>query len=449
MHEDGESRERGRQVGCGTWSLMFAGLIIGSVVVTIILVSASFQTRIDANLARVREAGEPVTAEELHAFYEAPAPEDDTTQLWLDATAPFETPAFESAAEEMLILGRDGDVPLPGDPWPDLDATKQFLKDYQASLDLLHEAAERGGAAHFFLEFELGFEIDLEEIGRLRTAARLLALEANVRAHEGDAHASAKSIHAMLMAGRSLETIPEVVSQLIRFALGGMAEDELHRLLPVLEFSEEDLRRLQDDLRAEDFGDGLRRALIGERVKILQTFETMNGEAYGVWGLTRGPDRRLTLDFFEQAVAAAEQPWPEALKAAEAAAQEVDNASSGSAWRDILYLTTSLFAPTTKPLFVAAARATAQRDATDAVIGIELFRRRNGSIPETLDELVPEFLPQVPIDPFDGQPLRYVVKPDRYVIYSVSFDGVDDGGVEEENFSEPDLVFEVRLGEGE
>lgn len=35
---------------------------------------------------------------------------------------------------------------------------------------------------------------------------------------------------------------------------------------------------------------------------------------------------------------------------------------------------------------------------------------------------------QVPSDPFDNQPLRYVPKGDKFVIYSVGDNGVDDGG---------------------
>jgi hypothetical protein len=34
----------------------------------------------------------------------------------------------------------------------------------------------------------------------------------------------------------------------------------------------------------------------------------------------------------------------------------------------------------------------------------------------------------VPVDPYDGQPLRYKLKQDGVVIYSVGHDGVDNGG---------------------
>ncbi len=55
---------------------------------------------------------------------------------------------------------------------------------------------------------------------------------------------------------------------------------------------------------------------------------------------------------------------------------------------------------------------------------------RAAGLPENLNELVPQFLPTVLADPFDGQPLRYHRLAKGYVIYSVGQDGHDDGGRE-------------------
>jgi hypothetical protein len=40
-------------------------------------------------------------------------------------------------------------------------------------------------------------------------------------------------------------------------------------------------------------------------------------------------------------------------------------------------------------------------------ISIERFKLKYKKLPEKLDELVPEFMPDVPLDPFDEKPLRY------------------------------------------
>jgi hypothetical protein len=42
--------------------------------------------------------------------------------------------------------------------------------------------------------------------------------------------------------------------------------------------------------------------------------------------------------------------------------------------------------------------------------------------------LVPQYLASVPVDPFDGLPVRYKVLPTGYVVYSLGTNGKDDGG---------------------
>ena len=54
----------------------------------------------------------------------------------------------------------------------------------------------------------------------------------------------------------------------------------------------------------------------------------------------------------------------------------------------------------------------------------------HGSYPNELAELAPNFLPEVPKDPIDGSPIRYL-KDDtngRYKLYSIGMDAVDHGG---------------------
>ncbi len=45
-----------------------------------------------------------------------------------------------------------------------------------------------------------------------------------------------------------------------------------------------------------------------------------------------------------------------------------------------------------------------------AMAALELYRDRYGDYPESLEALVPEFLTQVPLNPFDGKPLRYEIQ---------------------------------------
>ena len=73
-------------------------------------------------------------------------------------------------------------------------------------------------------------------------------------------------------------------------------------------------------------------------------------------------------------------------------------------------------------------------EATRTAFAIERFRlAHEQALPHALPELVPAYLPAVPRDPFDEQPLRFKKLPRGYVVYSIGPEGVDDGGTERTN----------------
>ncbi len=75
-------------------------------------------------------------------------------------------------------------------------------------------------------------------------------------------------------------------------------------------------------------------------------------------------------------------------------------------------------------------RVRAHLELAKAALAIERCRLATGQVPEKLEELVPQYLEQVPIDPFDGQPVRYRRTQPGYVLYRVDTDGQDNGGRE-------------------
>jgi hypothetical protein len=62
------------------------------------------------------------------------------------------------------------------------------------------------------------------------------------------------------------------------------------------------------------------------------------------------------------------------------------------------------------------------------MLAAERYRLEHGKWPETIAELVPQFLDSVPLDPFDGQPLRWRRREGGMVVYSIGNDLADDGG---------------------
>jgi hypothetical protein len=77
----------------------------------------------------------------------------------------------------------------------------------------------------------------------------------------------------------------------------------------------------------------------------------------------------------------------------------------------------------------SALKGIAAERCTMTAIAAERFRLRSDQWPESLEELVnAELLAAVPLDPFDGQPVRWKKSAEGRIIYSVGVNLVDDGG---------------------
>jgi hypothetical protein len=76
--------------------------------------------------------------------------------------------------------------------------------------------------------------------------------------------------------------------------------------------------------------------------------------------------------------------------------------------------------------------------ALQTIAALRAWRDKHGDLPDTLDTLVPEYLAAIPLDAFDGKPLRYSAA--RHALWSVGDDLVDAGGGDSDaprNLSEP------------
>ena len=428
---------------------LLAVLLLLVLAAAVIMFSRRASSRVENELAKIRQAGQPASAAELEEHYQLPPEQEDTTPLWLQATRPLGTDAFRADAGELPIVGTgESEIPPPGEPWGDLEAAEALLQKYAASLELMHKAAKLGGAARYPTDFSLGFGMLLDHVQHLRGGARLLSLQAHVRAHRGDGHGAAESIHAIFMLAQSLEREPILVSHLVQIACDSIAREQLRLLLPTVAFPEEDLVGLQEDLRGIDYHEGLHEAMLCERVAGIEVFEDPSSLEFEVpagrfWRFTQRGGFVFYLQHMGRLVDAALKPWPQALQAAEQAeAQLEDLVHNMSLPTKLTHIIPALLAPAVGAVFTATARNVASNDAADAAIAVERFRRKYGKLPERLEELVPQFLPQVLTDPYDGKPLRYIAREDEYLIYAVGPNRIDDGGIDDGS-GEPDVVFRV------
>ncbi|MCC5850771.1 MAG: hypothetical protein JJU29_22000 [Verrucomicrobia bacterium] len=73
-----------------------------------------------------------------------------------------------------------------------------------------------------------------------------------------------------------------------------------------------------------------------------------------------------------------------------------------------------------------AFRQQAENRATILVTALQLHLREQGELPQSLQDLVPAYLAEIPEDPYDGQPFRY--DRDKAIVYAIGENLVDNGG---------------------
>lgn len=84
-------------------------------------------------------------------------------------------------------------------------------------------------------------------------------------------------------------------------------------------------------------------------------------------------------------------------------------------------------------LLIHAAEAEARRRIVLAALALERFHKKHQAYPESLNQLVPEFLSHPPQDFMDGKPLRYRQENNSFQLWSVGIDCAEGGGGKVEN----------------
>lgn len=421
------------------WFLAAAVLLVCLIVGALWYRHAAADWAVEAALERIRAAGEPVTLADLRALYEKLPGDPEAATLYLNAFDLLEKAPFTQHEMDILRLPIVGDAsweaPRPGEPWEWLKRVEQFLEENAEALAILHEVASRGHPARY--EFDPNYGSFPSEVKAAGFASRALALEAEVRLYQGDPDGAAESAHAILMVGRSHES---------KFALDSLfgaanfpliidstALSSVPRILEDGGASTRALIQLQADLRNTDSRESLRLALFGRRVDGIRmfrksSFSGVTSVGGGHWIQATQRDFASYLLDMEQLVNASQLPWPKALDVASAITKRQSHQNKIPVVDVTVYNLSSDLIGFLYRCFWAACEHSCESKVADTAIAVQLYSRRHGRYPERLDQLVPEFLPEVPEDPFLGEPLRYVVEENGYAVYSVGQDGIDDGG---------------------
>ena len=393
----------------------------------------------EQEVARVQAAGQPMSAKQLYAHHRVPEGVADTTAAWQAALGSFDPRQFSTDGRMLPFVGEsDKDHFRPGKVGSELNAAEEFLKAYDTTLQATLAAAKQPGECRHPVKFEDGVSALAQSTQQMRTLLRLLALNLRVRACQGNIDGAIESLDAMFAASDTIAHQLTSVEQLVRMATLGMALSEAEFLLNEVKLTDEQLARVAQRIATSDVQAGFAEGLLGERALGYLSYDQLPSLPFGT-------DRLKYLEVMSQAIAASREQFPQGREHFQkVVAQFTQEQAAAGPLGTQKYVLTAQLIPSLTASFDATARSLAYQRAVLAAIAAQRYRLKTGQFPWQLADLVPDFLPAVPQDPFDGQPLRMLTRAGELIICSVGKNEKDDHADNSpDNSGEPDVV--VRL----
>jgi len=368
------------------------------------------------------------------------------------------TQAAAALAAAPDLTAADG--PLETDPDVASPAVGALLARHAGLLDTIRRAADRP-ACRFPRDWTRpSIDMLLAEVQGCRTEGRLLALAARHEAAEGKPAAVLADAVRIGRIGRQVGSEPILISHLVGIAIDATALSVVAEILPTL--SAADAPLLDDpalrDLVAStpslvraingeeafglsifaNFADGrqgidrLGRLAGDPNVAILpkeEPFSLLTEPLSAVWRAFILPadiaGYRRRFEAYRQLVTGGvdqSRTWPQTQKQIDGIEAEIRRTGPDG-------FLSRLIAPATDAVLRSQCMAVARHRAAEVLLAATRERLASGTLPASIDALVPARLPSVPRDPFttDG-PLNVKLTPEDLLVWSVGPDGKDDGG---------------------
>jgi hypothetical protein len=419
--------------------LYLAGLVLLTVAVVSILGQRAL-SEWERFVQEVRGRGEPLLFQEIEAARPRVADELNSAlavEPWLQELDKI------SSEEQYRVLGsRSAGGPddwRAGTPRYLLPPSREFRDEHQDVLDGLEVLR---GKTEGFLALpptDNVMEVVFPSFASYRQGTKLLALDTRLDLIDGKPEAAAGNIELLLNLSETMDAHPTLIGFLVQIAMRAVAVNSVEQVVGVTEVDEETLAMWQARFSEMLGEEGLYWAMLGERAFLVEVFDGIaEGEisfseistgsgtdgGFGVGLLPNAVVRRSQLlgaQMHTRIIQVTNDP-PKLLAESRLIEQEIEELGA-------FHLPLKILMPSLRRAFEMSVRAQALLKCAIAGVAAERYRLATGSLPDSLEALVPTYLEEVPIDPFTGNPMRFKQTEEGIVVYSVGVDGTDEGGL--------------------
>lgn len=424
------------------WGKSLAAIlgVVATIWIIVAAMGASATREWEAYAASLRAKGQPITFEEIEG-QRAKIPDSANSARIVEALAGKIHAGNPSGPTlETFLFSGSNDVGnfFDGIHRGRIARSRIFLESYGEVLKELEEIRDRP-SGRYTIEYvrENPIATLVPQASTVRTASKLLHLDTLNRLASGNRQGAVDHFVLQCRLAGSLGDEPMVISRLVQIAVQAVAIQTAESLLRTGELTPEQLGLLSQEIGSFRDSTTMRWALLGERAFFVESCEAVSSGRISLLALSNAAGSQFNgypglpaflvrsnqlrgSQMHTALIDALDQPT-----AVLAAARKIDGEVPNLPPTQII---TKIMLPSLTRSIVLHMRLIAQADSTLAALAAERFRMAEGRLPSTLDELVPAYLPSVPVDPFDGKPLRLAKTDEGIVIYSVNEDELDDGG---------------------
>ena len=429
---------------------LVAGLLFFVAVVAIW--RSSLSSANNERLRIIESRGEPTSLAALDKFYKSVPDESNAALLWLKGSAALTNNLGNIAGNLSIKRG----IPLSEEKRKE---TAEALAENADALALFHQAA-RMDRSRYPINLSEPPLTNFSHLSALKGAAHVLRAQAAVAVAQTNTAMATEAMVGIFSAGRTMAAEPLYISQLVGYAIDAIGIQTLQFALNTTAFTESQLMVLQRAVAKSDDLESAARGLMGERAYFISSLA--DPERYAAAARSMSPtgieeilsetivlpitrvtgfwqrDMRFGIDALTTNIAFARLPDPQRFHSATNSRALVTQAKRR------YYIMTGLLLPALEKYALRDANHHAQLRTALVGIAIERFRlAHDGKVPGDLSSLMPAYLSQVPVDPYDGLPLRYKPTNDTYIVYSIGPDAKDDGGIEPPAGSKPKALWDV------
>lgn len=421
-------------------SLLVLACVVLACIVAFTVWRIRLASEIDRQLAAIRAAGLPTNGEEANAYYTNVPPNENAAEKLADVFAMMANYPDQRSNEVNFIKFPSRKESFPSDK---LDLLRGYCEMNSNTLTQASEAVKLP-RSRYPLDLNWGAATPLPHLRPLKLLAQLEEDQSVLAPKD-----AAGNIATIIGLAHTLDTEPVLISKMVRISLLSMAVQDLEHHLNSGGFNDADLQLLSRSFSGSEQTNQVVNGIIGERAIMIRYFRMSLAEAqqYANQGDDNsspiggppvpGPrpplfkvsgfmdrDLRFYLAAMQTNIWFGETHQHDLPLITNLSAQMTDQA------KQKLCIFSAMLLPAAGNLYFKEARSLAQIRTAEAALAIERYRASSGTLPDSLAALVPEYLPAVPEDPYDSQPLRYKKLEHGYVVYSVDRDGEDNGGKE-------------------